>query len=104
MRHPEGAGLRERREREGVGGASTDIARAWLGAPCEGHAQEKDTRLFCGFAAKKRVSMCSPLLPGCPEGSWLFERFGALSLNSRDLFGKRARRAGGLGKRQGTGP
>ena len=51
-----------------------------------------------------RKSGTLALLPGCPEGSWLCERFGALSLNWRDLFGKRARRSGGLGKRHGTGP
>ena len=44
------------------------------------------------------------LPPGCPEGRWRFARFGALSSNWRDLFGKRAKRFGGLGKRQGAGP
>ena len=44
------------------------------------------------------------LPPGCPEGSWLSERFGAFSSSWRDLFGKRARRSGGLGKRHGAGP
>ena len=59
--------------------------------------------VFFGGWGGWRAAPCT-LLPGCPEGSWLFERFGALSLNSRDLFGKRARRARGLGVRQGTGP
>ena len=51
------------------------------------------------------VSKPDPTLPpGCPEGSWRFARFGALSLNWLDLFGKRAKRLGGLGKHQGAGP
>ena len=49
-------------------------------------------------------SLMIPLPPGCPEGSWRFARFGALSSSWRDLFGERARRSGGLGERQGAGP
>ena len=68
-----------------------------------GYAQ-KGHEAFLRLCRQKNECQWPTLLPGCPEGSWLCEGSGAFSLNSRDLFGKRARRAGGLGMRQGAGP
>ena len=46
----------------------------------------------------------TPLLPGCPEGSCVFLRFGPLSSICRNFDGIRARRQGGLGSRHWAGP
>ena len=64
-------------------------------------------QLFDGFMQGKPILrvICTHLHPDhIGLAGWLCERFGALSLNWRDLFGKRAKPLGGLGKRHGAGP